>query len=168
MTRIIETDRLYLREFNTNDADFVLELLNSPGWLKFIGDRNIRTVEQAVTYLHDGPMKSYEMNGFGLSLVALRNDDTPIGMCGLIRRETLEHVDLGFAFLPKYSGIGYAFEMASATLHYALHHLKLQTILAITIPNNVRSINLLAKLGMHFEKVIQISPGDEELQLFSN
>lgn len=168
MKPIIITERLYLRKFNETDAEFILQLLNSPGWLKFIGDRNVRTREQAVNYLTDGPIKSYKLNGFGLSLVVLRFDETPIGMCGLIRRDTLKHPDIGFAFLPGYSGMGYACEIAKATLYHAQNNLKLQTILAITVPHNDRSINLLNKIGMQFDKVIQLPTSTEELLLFSN
>ena len=167
MNTILETERLLLREFNPDDTEFILQLLNSPGWLEFIGDRNVKTKEDAANYLLNGPIKSYTVNGFGLSMVALKDSGIPIGMCGLIRRATLEHVDIGFAFLPEFSGNGYAFEIASAVITHAKTELKLKQIVAITIPTNVRSIKLLNKIGLHFEKYIKM-PGDEEqLMLFS-
>ena len=168
MTRILVTERLFLREFNLTDTEFILQLLNTPGWLEFIGDRNVKTTEAAKSYLENGPIKSYELNGFGLSLVGLKDNELPIGMCGLIKRETLENVDIGFAFLPEYSGEGYAVEIASATMKYAKEKLKLKEILAITLPSNVRSINLLNKIGLYFEKNIHL-PGDEQkLMLFKS
>src|ERR1700694_1684577 len=118
MKLIAETERLRLREFAAGDAQFIVELLNSPGWLEFIGDRHIRTEEQAREYLVQGPVKSYQENGFGLSLVETK-DGVPVGMCGLIKRPALEHADIGFAFLPQFMGRGYAFEIASATMDYA-------------------------------------------------
>jgi len=166
MEQILETERLRLRKFNTGDAGFIVELLNSPGWLKFIGDRHVRTEEQAVTYLQNGPMKSYEQNGFGLSLVERKEDGTPIGMCGIIRRDQLEHPDIGFALLPEYAGQGYAREIAGATLAYAREALQFKTICAITLPENVHSIRLLEKLGLQFRKTFSFPEGKEELLLY--
>ena len=122
---VLETDRLTLRQFTIHDTDFIISLLNSPGWLEFIGDRNVKTQEQATDYLLNGPIKSYHENGFGLSLVELKHPQKPIGMCGLLKREYLEHPDIGFAFLPEYSGKGYAYEIAKATMDYAEAMLKM-------------------------------------------
>src|SRR5215217_8465823 len=149
MTFTLETQRLILRQFTTEDASFILQLVNSPGWLKYIGDRNIKTLEQAENYLHNGPMKSYKLNGFGLSLVELKNEKTPVGMCGIIRRD-LDHPDIGFAFLPEFTGKGLAFEIANATMKWATEELKLPVIYAITVPGNASSIKLLEKIGMTF------------------
>jgi len=168
MTSILETERLSLREFNTTDATFIIQLLNSKGWLKFIGDRHIKTLEQAENYLTNGPMKSYSVNGFGLSMVELKNTHTPIGMCGLIKRDNLPDIDIGFAFLEEFMGNGYAFEIAQATINFAKESLKKETILAITLPTNVRSINLLKKIGMKFEKNFSFEGSTEELMLFRN
>ena len=168
MTSILETERLSLREFNTTDATFIIQLLNSKGWLKFIGDRHIKTIEQAENYLTNGPMKSYSVNGFGLSMVELKNTHTPIGMCGLIKRDNLPDIDIGFAFLEEFMGNGYAFEIAQATINFAKESLKKETILAITLPTNVRSINLLKKIGMKFEKNFSFEGSTEELMLFRN
>lgn len=168
MTSILETERLSLREFNTTDSTFIIQLLNSEGWLKFIGDRHIKTLEQAENYLTNGPMKSYSVNGFGLSMVELKNTHTPIGMCGLIKRDNLPDIDIGFAFLEEFMGNGYAFEIAQATINFAKENLQKETILAITIPTNVRSINLLKKIGMKFEKNFSFEGSTEELMLFRN
>jgi RimJ/RimL family protein N-acetyltransferase len=168
MKIIFETERLIFREFEITDTDFILRLLNSPGWLEFIGDRNVKTMEAAQDYLREGPIKSYNTNGFGLWLVSLKIDRSPIGMCGLIRREGLEDVDIGFAFLPEYTGYGYAFEIASATMDYARISLRLGRILAITNPDNIRSIKLLKKIGLRFTKNIRLTENAEELMLFDS
>jgi len=164
---ILETERLRLREFTTDDTQFILELLNSPGWLEFIGDRNIKSVEQAKVYLENGPIKSYRENGFGLSLVETKDNGLKIGMCGIIKRDNLDHPDIGFAFLPQYTGNGYAFEIAMATLTFAFNTLKLPVINGITLANNERSIRLLAKIGLKFIKPFHFPNDEEELMLFS-
>lgn len=161
---ILETKRLRLREFNTHDTTFIIELLNSPGWIEYIGDRNVKTEQQAIEYLQNGPMKSYAQNGFGLSMVETKQGEH-IGMCGIIKRDTLENPDIGFAFLPQFTGKGYAYEIASATLLYALNNLKISKISAITLPHNERSIKLLEKIGMRLIKSF-VSEKNEELVLF--
>lgn len=153
---VIETVRLKLRELTFGDADFIIQLVNSPGWLRFIGDRNIRTEEEAIAYLESGPLKSYRENGFGLWLVELKSD-APIGMCGILKRETLDHPDIGFALLPEFYGQGYAYEAAAATLAYAKDELNLSKIAAITVPGNVRSIKLLEKIGMKCNRQIELN-----------
>lgn len=168
MSIILETERLILREFTFNDTKFIIELLNSPGWIQYIGDRNINTDEQAKTYLENGPMKSYEVNGFGLSLVETKNDRKPIGMCGILKRDNLESPDIGFAFLPEFTGKGLAFEIAKATMSFAKDILKLQEIFAITIATNKPSIKLLEKIGLKFKKTFKFPNENEELMLFSN
>ncbi len=168
MNYILETKRLLLRQFEIGDAPFIVGLVNTPGWLEFIGDRKIKTNEDAIRYLQNGPMKSYEQNGFGLSLVELKNDQTPIGMCGILKRDSLENPDIGLAFLPEFTGKGYAFEIAQATLNYAKHELKLEIIYAITIASNIKSIQLLKKIGLEFVKTIRESKDNSELQLYSN
>lgn len=168
MKLILETERLRLREFSLKDKEFIVELLNSPGWLQFIGDRNVKTAEQARNYLENGPMKSYRENGYGLYMVEKKDDNQGIGMCGILNRDTLDHPDIGFAFLPAYNGKGYAYEIASATLTYATHQLNLPTIAAITAPGNARSIRLLEKIGLRFSKTITLPNSTEELRLYSN
>jgi RimJ/RimL family protein N-acetyltransferase len=161
---ILETERLRLREFTLDDTKFIIDLLNSPGWLEYIGDRNVKTKEQAENYLKNGPLKSYQQNGFGLSMVETK-DGLPIGMCGIIRRANLEHPDIGFALLEEFGGNGYAYEIASATLTYAINDLKVPKLSAITLPNNTRSIKLLERIGMKFIKSF-LSEKNEELLLF--
>ena len=166
VTLVLETERLRLRQFTLDDTKFIIELLNSPGWVEFIGDRNVKTEEQAIQYLQNGPMKSYLENGYGLSLVETK-DGQPIGMCGIIRRANLEHPDIGFAFLTEFIGKGYGYEIATATLNYAIHNLKLPKIVAITVPHNIKSIKLLEKIGMKFVKRFTNENG-EELFLYEN
>jgi RimJ/RimL family protein N-acetyltransferase len=164
--KILETERLVLREFSIDDAEFIVTLLNSPGWLEYIGDKNVRTIEDAENYLENVPIKSYKENGFGLWLTALKNNSSPIGMCGLIKRESLDDIDIGFALLPEFSKLGYAYEIAHATLNYANHVLRIDKVVAITDSNNIPSINLLNKLGLQFEKTLNLSENDTVL-LFS-
>jgi len=152
---ILKTNRLVIRKFNFDDAAFIIQLMNTPGWLQFIGDRNVKTVDDAKNYLISGPLKSYEENGFGLWMVELINSKTSIGMCGLLKRETLEDIDIGYALLPEYVGQGYAFEMAEATLLYAKNQLNIKKVVAITDENNVNSIALLHKLGLRFDRKIE-------------
>ena len=166
MKKILETERLVLREFSVDDAEFILNLLNTPGWLEYIGDKNVRTAEDAVSYLENGPIKSYKENGFGLWKTLLKNKNTPIGMCGLINRESLEDIDIGFALLPEYSNLGYGYEIARATMDYANDTLRIKKVVAITNSNNIRSKKLLNKLGLHFEREIKLSDDDSVL-LFS-
>lgn len=165
---ILHTDRLLIRRLTLDDTDFIIELLNTPGWLQFIGDRNVRTKEQAVTYLENGPFKSYQQHGFGLWLVADKVDGKPVGMCGLLVRDQLETPDIGYAFLPAFHGKGYAFEVVSTVLSYAKNELGIKRVSAITLPDNVRSINVLQKAGLKFVKVFSFAGSKEDLQLYSN
>jgi len=164
---ILETERLLLRPLTLDDSDFILELLNTEGWIKYIGDRNIKTNEQARNYLENGPLKSYQTNGFGLSLVQLKTSNKSIGMCGLIKRDYLDHVDIGFAFLPDYTGMGYAYEVAKRTIQYAINELQKENILAITLPENSSSIKLLEKIGFKYDKNFITEDTREELSLYS-
>jgi RimJ/RimL family protein N-acetyltransferase len=161
--KILETERLYLREFNLEDSDFVLELMNSPKFIEFIGDRNVRTDADAKAYLKNNLIKSYKENGFGLWIVVLRETNISIGMCGLVNRDTLEDIDIGFAMLPEYLGLGYGFEIASATMNYAKNTLRLDKIVGITNPDNITSIKLLNKIGLRFEKTIELLGKDTVL-----
>ena len=163
---ILETERLILREFNTTDAEFILQLLNTPTWQKFIGDKNVHSIEDARHYLINGPLKSYRENGFGLWLVLLKDGNKSIGMCGLVKRDYLMDVDIGFALIPDYEGLGYGFEMANATMVHSRNILKIKSVVAITDANNSSSIKLLNKLGLHYEKKVESAEGDEVL-LFS-
>jgi len=163
----LNTERLLVREFDTNDAEFILELLNQPSFIQFIGDKGVRSVDDARNYITTGPIESYQRHGFGLYLVELKDRKVPIGMCGVLKRESLPDPDLGFAFLPEYWGKGYAFEAASAALDQARDFFKLARILAITNPDNDASIKLLATLGFQFERVMKLSTDSDEVKLFS-
>jgi [ribosomal protein S5]-alanine N-acetyltransferase len=162
---LIETDRLIISHFTLDDAAFIIKLVNSPGWLQYIGDRNVKTLDDARRYLENGPMKSYERRGFGLYRVAVKNTNTAIGMCGLIKREGLADIDIGFALLPAYAGRGYAYEAAAAVLAYGKNQLGLQRIVAICMVDNAPSIRLLQKLGLRFEKMIRLN--EEDLALLA-
>ena len=160
--------RLNLRELTLEDAPFILELVNTPNWLAGIGDRGVQNLFAAKTYIQNGPMRSYSEHGYGLWRVELREDRTPIGICGLVRRAGLTGPDIGFAFLPSHEGQGYAFEAAMATLQYADQVLQLPPVLAVVAPTNLRSIKLLERIGMTFKESI-VLPGDtEELMLFGS
>ena len=163
---ILQTQRLRSRRLTAEDAGFIIELVNTPGWLRFIGDRHIHTIEQAVQYLENGPIKSYQENGFGLSMVETINDRIPVGMCGLLKREQLEIPDLGFAFLPQYMSMGYAFEIAHATVQHAHAEIGIPKLAAITLPENERSIRLLEKLNFRFEKKMKLAA--EELSFYTH
>jgi RimJ/RimL family protein N-acetyltransferase len=165
-SEILQTERLILRRFTLRDAGFILKLLNDPTWLQFIGDRGVKSLQQAKEYLAKGPIKSYRQNGFGLSLVELKEDGTAIGVCGLLKRENLGHPDVGFAFLPEFTSKGYATEITSSTLKYARDQLRLPTVLAVTTTDNTRSIALLKKLGFNFEKMTKLSGVNEDMMLF--
>jgi len=168
MNHITSTERLNLREFTHDDAKFVIALLNSEGWIKYIGERNVKTEEDAKAYLSNGIMKGYVEKGYGFYLVELKEDKTPIGMCGLIKRDSLPHTDIGFAFLPEFEGKGYAFEAATATMILARERFKLNTILAITLPSNERCITLLEKIGLRKIDIYLEPSTSEELLLFAN
>lgn len=165
--KVMEAERLVLRRLAVEDADFIRELLNEPSFLRNIGDRGVRTSEDASRYILNGPVESYAKFGFGLYLVALKETDTAIGICGLLKREALEDVDIGFAFLPKFWGKGYAYEAASAVMEYGRAVLGLKRIVAITAPHNEASIRVLRKMGMRFERMVQMPGEAEEIQLFA-
>ncbi|MCL4303362.1 MAG: GNAT family N-acetyltransferase [Anaerolineae bacterium] len=165
--KVLETDRLNLRWLSTEDAAFILGLLNEPSWLQFIGDRGVRTLEDARTYILTGPVEMYTRLGFGLYLVELREGGIPIGMCGLIKRDFLDDVDVGFAFLPAYWGQGYAYEAASAVIAYGAEVVGLKRIVAITNSDNHRSARLLEKLGLRFERMVSYPGEDQEIRLFA-
>ncbi len=164
---ILETDRLFLRRLAPDDAEFMLDLLNQPSFIQFIGDRGVRTVEAARAYILNGAVKSYERNGFGLYLTALKESGVPIGICGLVKRDALENVDVGFAFLPQFWLKGYAYESASAVMDYGRNVLGLLRIVGITAPDNAGSIRVLEKIGLRFERMIRLSADDIELKLFA-
>ena len=165
---VLETERLSLRRLTVDDAEFILALLNEPSFLRYIGDKKVRNLDDARQYILNGPVGSYERHGFGLNCVELRESHTPIGMCGLLKREELPDPDIGFALLPDFWNKGFAFEAAEAVLKDARERLKIQRILAITSLDNEASINLLQRLGFKFDEVVQMAPDREPLRLFSS
>ena len=164
---IFETDRLILCKLTVGDAAFILELLNESLFLRFIGDKGVRTLDDARKYILDGPVDSYDRHGFGLYLTKLKDDAVPIGICGLLKRASLRDVDVGFAFLPKFRGQGYAFESASAVLAHGKTIIGLNRIVAVTSPDNYGSVRVLEKLGLTYQKVVKLSDDDQECKLFA-
>ncbi|WP_075793100.1 GNAT family N-acetyltransferase [Massilia putida] len=164
--QVLATPRLRLRTAHPDDADFYLALVNDPGFLEHIGDRGIRTREEALQALLDGPIAMQETRGHSLYVVELKGSGTLIGMCGLIKRETLDGVDIGYAYLAPYCGRGYAYEAGMAVLDHA-RRLGLKRVLAITSPNNAASNGLLRKMGMRFERFVHLVPDDAGSNLYS-
>ena len=165
--RVLETDRLTIREFTNDDAPFILRLLNEPSFIENIADKGVRTLEDARAYLADGPMASYGKNGFGLWRVGTRDGDTPVGMCGLIRRDILPDVDIGYAFLPEHCAKGYALESAAAVMAYARDRVGLTRVVAVVDGANARSIRLLAKLGFVHESMVRMAADEPEICLYA-
>lgn len=164
---VLQTNRLILRWLEAADAPFIVKLLNQPSFLQYIGDRGVRSLQDGQDYIRTGPGQSYSEHGFGLNMVTLKDDGTPIGMCGLLKRPNLEDVDLGFALLPEYWGQGYAFEAASAALAHGKTAFDLERIVAITAPDNEASIRLLEKLGMKFETMVRLTDDGSAARLFA-
>ena len=166
--KILETERTILREITEDDAEFILDLLNQPSFIRYIGDRNVRTIDAARDYIESRFTESYQKFGFGMWAVELNETNEPIGVCGFVRRDSLPAADIGFALLPQFEKRGYAFESASAAMRYGRDVLNLPRILAITSQGNVSSQKLLEKIGLKFERLISL-PGDaEELKIFSS
>lgn len=164
---VLVTERLALREMTDADAAFILRLLNDEAFLRNIGDRGVRSEDDARRYIATGPRESYARHGFGLWVVERRGDGVPIGICGLLKRDALTDVDLGFALLPEYRAGGYAGEAAAATIRHARDQAGLTRLVAIVAPGNTRSAALLGRLGFGFERRVRIAAEGEELDLFS-
>ena len=162
----LDTARLKLREFVVDDAAFVLRLLNEPSFIEFIGNRGVRTLQDAERYLREGPMSSYRQFGHGLLRVSLKDGDIPIGMCGLVKRDTLPHPDIGFALLPHFWGQGFVTEAARAAIQHGREVLGIPIVLGITIPGNVRSIAVLQKLGLSFLEEKSLGDRPELLKIY--
>jgi len=162
---MLQTERLTLRELTGDDAPFILELLNEEGFLRYIGDKGVRDLDDARDYIAEGPVDSYGRNGFGLYASCLKG--MAIGICGLVRRDTLPDPDLGFAFLSRYGSQGYAVESAKAVLEFGRDRLKLPRIVAITSPDNTRSIAVLEKVGLKFDRCLTLSEGAAPVRLFT-
>lgn len=152
---------------SVDDAAFVFDLVNEPSWLRYIGDKGVRTLDDARGYIENGPLKMYERMGFGLYLVELKETGAPIGMCGLIKRDSLADVDIGFAFLPAYWSKGYAHESAAAVLEHGRTAIRLPRVVAITSTDNESSKKLLLKLGFEFVKNTRLSEDQDVISLFS-
>ena len=166
--KVLETDRLILRWLSLDhDPEFIIELLNDPSFIRFIGDKGVRTVDDACNYILNGPVASYKQFGFGLYATELKETNTPIGICGILKRDTLPHPDIGFAFLPQYWNQGYAFESADAVMKHA-RELGVDRVLAITTPDNEASAKLLGKIGLRFESMIKLSEDAPEVKLFTS
>jgi RimJ/RimL family protein N-acetyltransferase len=165
---ILETDRLRLRKLSPDDAEFMLGLLNEPSFIHNIGDRGVRTIEDARSYILNGPVASYEKHGFGLWLVELKESGALAGICGLLKRDALDDTELGYALMPQYWSKGYALESASAVMVYASEELGLKRVAAITDAGNESSIRLLEKIGFKYEGMIRLSDDAPELKLFAS
>jgi RimJ/RimL family protein N-acetyltransferase len=165
---VIETERLNLREMSEADAAFVLEVLNDPGFIRFVADRGVRTLEDAARYIDERFVESYRRHGFGLWLVETKDGRAPAGMCGLLQRGApVPGVEVGYAFLPTFRGKGYAFEAAAAALRHARDVLGLPRLYAVVNPDNAVSIRVLEKLGMKFERAVRLSGEESDVSLFS-
>ncbi|HXV23933.1 MAG TPA: GNAT family N-acetyltransferase [Alphaproteobacteria bacterium] len=157
---VLESDRLRFRHLTLEDAPFILELVNEPSWLRFIGDRGVRSLEDSRLYIRNGPIAMYEAFGFGLYAIEQKVDKAPIGLCGLVKRDGLQDFDLGFALLPRFWGQGFAREAAAAVLVHAKGVCGLARLVAIATPDNERSIKLLEHLGFRFERRVELSPNN--------
>jgi RimJ/RimL family protein N-acetyltransferase len=166
--KVVDTERLTVRRLELGDAEFMLGLLNEPSCLRFMGDRGVRNLDDAAKYLREGPLASYEKFGFGLFLVLLKEQGVSIGICGLLKRESLPDVDVGFAFLPRYRSKGYALEAASAMMDYGRRILGLGRIVAVVSPDNAASIRVLEKLEMRFESMVRLSDDGHDLKLYAS
>jgi len=164
--KILETVRLIIRPLSERDAEFIFELVNEPAWIKNIGDKNVRSLDDARQYIASGPAASYAKFGFGLCAVELKESGAPVGICGLIKRDSFDDPDIGFAFLERFWSRGYAVESAQAVMNFARNDLGSKRILAITNPDNFGSIKVLEKIGLQFEKMIQMPGEKKEIKLF--
>lgn len=166
-TPAFDTPRLRLRPLEAADAAFILELVNEPDWLRFIGDRDVRDLDGARRYITVGPTAMIARHGFGLLAVTLKASGTPVGICGLLQRDALPEPDLGFALLARHAGQGYGREAAAATLAWGRTAFGLRRILAFTFEDNTRSIRLLEALGFAFERTISLHGDDRDSRLYA-
>lgn len=161
-----ETERLQLKPTNNEDAQFLIELLNTPKWLLYIGDRNVKTTDEALAYVAQKVSPQFQQLGFGSYTVIRKSDEVKMGTCGLYKREGIDGIDIGFAFLPQYEKMGYAFESAQKLLTVAQQIFKIDALFAITIKENKDSQQLIEKLGLRFQKIIRIPNDEEDLLLY--
>jgi RimJ/RimL family protein N-acetyltransferase len=163
---VLETERLSLREMTLDDAAFLLHILNDADFLQYVGDRGIRSIDDARAYLLRGPIDSYRRHGYGMYLAVLKADESVVGLCGLVRRQELPEPDIGFAFLPQYRSRGYASEATAAILEYGSGVLALPRILAIATPDNLPSNRVLQKAGMRLDGAVRLPGDDDDLNLY--
>jgi RimJ/RimL family protein N-acetyltransferase len=164
---VLETERLSLRKLNLDDTGFIFELLNEPAFVRFIGERGIKTLEDARVYLIKGPLASYERFGFGSWLVQLKTTSEALGMCGLVKRDWLADIDIGYAFFERFWLKGYASESAAAVKAYGMQVLGIKRLVAIADPENIGSIKVLEKIGLKYERLIRLDGDDMDLKLFA-
>ena len=164
---VLETERLLLTRLSYDDCEFIFELVNESSFKQYIGDKSVKTFDDARIYLRDGPMCSYQRFGYGLFLVSPKDVDMPAGICGLVKRQKFDDPDIGFAFLQRYRDNGYALESARAVLEYGFAKLNLQRIIAMADPDNERSIRLLERLGLAFERKVRMPEDDHDINLFA-
>lgn len=164
---VIETERLRLRRLSYDDCEFIVELVNEASFKRYIGDKKVRNLDDARDYLRNGPIGNYERYGYGLFLVAPRETGEPAGISGLVKRDGFDDPDIGFAFLQRFRGVGYALESSSAVLDYGFDRLGLKRIIAIADPDNRQSIRLIGKLGMRFERKVRMPGDDHDIDLFA-
>ncbi|WP_298439259.1 GNAT family N-acetyltransferase [uncultured Ferrimonas sp.] len=165
---LCESERLLIRQFQAEDAKFIVELLNQESFIRYIADKQVRTEADAIRYLEEGPWASYQQYGFGLNVVQLKGCNTPIGMCGLLKRPELDFPDLGYAFLPQYCGQGYALEAAQIVLHHGFSIYSLNQVLAVTLPENLASNRLLQKAGFRCTGTVNLYGSDNNLYQFAH
>ena len=164
---VISTDRLLINRITLDDAGFILKLINDKDWIKNIGDKGIRTIEETEEYIRTRFLKAYDEVGFGFYSLILKSDQQIIGIAGLVDREGIDHIDIGYGMLPEFRGKGYAFEATKAIYDYGYEELKLKKIVAIVNPDNTSSIKLLSKLGLEFERMIRFPDEEIDIMLFS-
>jgi RimJ/RimL family protein N-acetyltransferase len=162
----LQTQRLILRRLEFADAPFVVNLVNQPSFIANIGDKGVRSIEDAHRYLREGPMAMYEQHGFGLWHTARKSDGAAVGVCGLLKRDNLPDADIGYAFLPEFWKVGFAFEAAEATLRHGAEKFGLKRVIAVVSPGNAGSIRLLEKLGMSFERMFAMRSDEPEVRLY--
>ncbi len=164
---VSKTERLVLREASIDDSEFILKLVNEPAWHEFISSHSIDSIEKASEYVEQKMIAMYQRFGFGLWVVEKIDDAIPIGICGLLKRDSLPYIDLGFALLSKYWGKGFAFEASMSSLMYARNKLGMQKVVAILNPSNTRSVSLLEKMGFLYESKFSHPGSDEVLSLYA-
>lgn len=162
-----ETKRLIIRSTNIDDGAFIYELLNTPKWIKYIGDRNLKSAKDGENYIKEKMIPQLKRLGYSNNTVILKESNTKIGSCGLYNRDGIDGVDIGFAFLPKYEKKGFAFESASELIKFSKKHFNIKKISAITTKENKASQKLILKLGLNFDKIIEIPPNNDEMLLYN-